>query len=109
MQKLNLPQPIAAYFQADHHDGPAVAHCFTPNGRVRDENRTYSGAAEIEAWKDDSSARYNYVAHPRTIELQGHSHIVISQVTGNFPGSPIDLRYTFVLEHDKIGSLEITP
>jgi len=30
-------------------------------------------------------------------------------VTGNFPGSPVDLRYSFALEQGKIASLEITP
>jgi hypothetical protein len=28
-------------------------------------------------------------------------------VTGNFPGSPVELDYTFMLANDKISSLEI--
>jgi hypothetical protein len=30
-------------------------------------------------------------------------------VSGNFPGSPLDLRYVFVLERGKIASLEVAP
>jgi hypothetical protein len=29
MTKLKLPEPIAAYFQADAHAGEAITHCFT--------------------------------------------------------------------------------
>jgi hypothetical protein len=32
---------------------------------------------------------------------------VTSHVVGDFPGSPVNLRYFFVLEGDKIASLEI--
>ena len=30
-------------------------------------------------------------------------------LTGNFPGSPVDLRFFFRLERSTIASLEITP
>lgn len=109
MKDLNLPEPIAAYFDADRQDGQAVAHCFTKDGVVLDEGRTHSGLAAIEAWKTQSSAKYTYTAKPHTLETQGRSYIVTSQVSGNFPGSPLDLRYTFILERGKIASLEIAP
>ena len=35
--------------------------------------------------------------------------IVTSRLVGNVPGSPVDLRYFFKLEGDKIASLEIIP
>ena len=34
--------------------------------------------------------------------------VVTSHLVGNFPGSPVDLRFFFKLEGDKIASLEIT-
>jgi hypothetical protein len=34
MSKLNLPEPIAAYFDADKRDGEAVARCFTNQGAL---------------------------------------------------------------------------
>ena len=34
---------------------------------------------------------------------------ILEQVVGNFPGSPVDLRFFFKLEGDKIASLEIIP
>jgi hypothetical protein len=109
MKDLNLPEPIAAYFDADRQDGQAVARCFTRDGVVLDEGKTHSGLAAIEAWKTDSSAKYAYTARPHTLETKGRSYIVTSQVSGNFPGSPVDLRYTFILERGKIASLEVVP
>lgn len=35
--------------------------------------------------------------------------VVTAHLVGDFPGSPTDLRYFFVLEDDKIADLEITP
>ncbi len=109
MNELDLPEPIAHYFEADGQDGQAVARCFTKGGVVLDEGKTHSGHAAIEAWKTESSAKYSYTAKPRTLETQGRRYIVTSQVSGNFPGSPLDLRCAFILERGKIASLEVVP
>jgi hypothetical protein len=109
MKELNLPEPIAAYFEADRHDGPAVARCFTKEGVVMDEGQTHMGLAAIEAWKTAASAQFSYVTEPVTLEKKDHKYIVTGRVTGNFPGSPVDLQYIFSLELGKIASLEITP
>lgn len=109
MQELNLPEPIAAYFTADQHNGRAVARCFTPDGRVLDEKKIHAGTTQIEAWKDASSAKYTYVVQPCKVETLDRTWIVTSEVSGNFPGSPVELRYAFILERGKIASLEIAP
>lgn len=109
MKALNLPEPIAAYFEADRQDAQAVARCFTKDGMVLDEGHTHSGLAAIEAWKTASTSQYTYTVKPHTLETQGRSYLVTGQVSGNFPGSPLDLRYRFTLERGKIASLEIAP
>lgn len=104
---LNLPNPIAAYFTADLGDNEAVAQCFTDNAIVKDEGHTYNGLSAIKQWKTDSSRKYTYTSEPfASVEIAGKT-IVTSQLTGNFPGSPVDLRYVFDLEGNKIASLEI--
>jgi hypothetical protein len=35
--------------------------------------------------------------------------VVTSRLSGNFPGSPVDLRFFFRLERGRIAFLEITP
>ena len=109
MKDLNLPEPIAAYFEADRRDAQAVARCFTNDGVVMDEGQTHTGLAAIEAWKTAASAQYSYIAEPFALEKKDRKYIVTSRVTGDFPGSPVDLRFVFTLERGKIASLEITP
>ena len=109
MKDLILPEPIAAYFDADGHDGRAVARCFTPDGQVRDEGKTHTGTAAIEAWKAGASRQYAYTVTPFQIEGQDGAYVVAAHVAGNFPGSPVDLRYRFTLQRRKIAALEIAP
>ena len=108
-KSLNLPKPIAAYFTADKGDGEAVSRCFTEDAVVKDEGHTHRGRAAIKAWKTDASTKYQYTCEPFAGEAKDGKTVVTSHLVGNFPGSPIDLRYFFGLEGDKIASLEIIP
>jgi len=104
-----MPKPIAAYFHADKLDGKAVAECFAADAVVKDEGHTHKGRAAIEKWKDDTSKKYQYTSEPLGREECDGKIIVTSHLTGNFPGSPVDLRYFFKLEGQKIVSLEVIP
>ena len=104
---INLPKPIDAYFAADRDDSEAIARCFTDNAIVKDEGHTYNGLAAIKQWKTDSSNKYTYTSEPFASEEKDGKTIVTSRVTGNFPGSPVELRYLFGLVDNKIASLEI--
>lgn len=106
---LELPKPIAAYFTADQADSAAFVRCFTDNAVVKDEGHTYNGSTAIKQWKTDSSKKYIYTSEPLTAEEKDGKTIVTSRLTGNFPGSPVDLRFIFGLEGDKVASLEIIP
>jgi hypothetical protein len=109
MTRLNLPDPIAAYFDADKRDGEAVARCFTKQAVVNDEGQTHCGLAAIKAWKTAASAKYSYISKPFAVEQKDGQVVVTSRLAGNFPNSPLDLRYAFRLERGKIASLKITP
>ncbi len=104
---LNLPAPIAAYFAADNDDGDAVARCFTETAVVKDEGHRYEGRLAISRWKADASARFKYTSEPFALEERDGETVVTGHVVGDFPGSPVDLRYVFVLQGDRIASLEI--
>ena len=103
----SMPLPIVAYFAADGHDGGAVAECFTDDATVKDEGKTYTGHADISDWKANSSRKFAYTVAPFAIENADGRVVVTAKVAGNFPGSPIDLRYLFAVEGSKIASLEI--
>jgi len=106
---LDLPKPIAAYFAADKAGAEAVSQCFTENAVVKDEGHVYHGRAAIRQWKADASARYQYTSEPLACEQKDGKVVVTSRLTGNFPGSPLNLRFFCVLEGEKIASLEIVP
>ena len=106
---IELSQPIAAYFAADRRDGDAVARCFTAGAIVKDEGHTHRGVAAIKRWRAEASAKYEYTSAPFASEEKDGKTIVTSRLTGNFPGSPVNLRFFFAIEGDKIASLEIIP
>jgi len=106
---LNLSKPIAAYFAADKGDADAVARCFAENATVKDEGHTYTGLAAIKRWKAQTSRKYTYTSEPLALEERDSKTVVTSRLTGNFPSSPVDLRFFFKLDGDRIASLEIIP
>ena len=109
MTALKFPEPIAGYFAADKRgDAAAVARCFTKEAVVKDEGQAHAGRAAIEKWKAGASAKYAYTSKPLAVEHRDGGYVVTSRLTGNFPGSPVDLQYAFRLERGKIASLEIT-
>jgi hypothetical protein len=109
MKNLELPEPIAAYFDADTRGAAAVARCFTNDAVVKDEGQTYVGTEAIAAWKTAASTKYAYRSEPFALETKDGRHIVTSRLTGTFPGSPVDLRFRFTLARGKIATLEIAP
>lgn len=106
---LKLPTPVSDYFIADRLDAEAVALCFTDNAIVKDEGHVYNGRAAIKKWKQDVSTKYTYTCEPLACDEQGGKVIVTCRLTGNFPGSPVDLRFIFEFESEKIASLEVVP
>jgi hypothetical protein len=105
---IKLPQAISAYFDADKVDSTLVSECFTEDAVVTDEGKAHSGRDAIRDWKTESSKKYTYTTEPFAIEEAAGKTIITAHVAGNFPGSPVDLRYSFGLKGDKIASLEIT-
>jgi hypothetical protein len=106
---LELPKPVAAYFTADKAGAEAVSRCFTENAVVKDEGHTYQGRTSIKQWKTDAAAKYQYTCEPLACEHNDGKIAVTCRLTGNFPGSPVNLRFFFEPEGDQIASLEIIP
>ena len=108
-KSLEIPLAVAAYFAADKSDGDAVSRCFTDKAIVKDEGHAYHGRPAIGGWSVEASAKYQYTSEPLASVERGGKTIVTARLTGNFPGSPVDLRFFFELEGGKIASLEIIP
>jgi len=105
---IGLSPAISDYFIADQRRDPkAVSECFTGDAVVKDEGQTYNGRDAIEQWVADTYQKYTCTVEPFAIATKDDRMVVTSHLAGNFPGSPIDLRYMFVLAGDKIASLDI--
>lgn len=104
---LSLPMPIARYFSADAAKAGDFSECFNADAVVKDEGHTYVGLPAIQAWKVGIEGKYSYTSEPFVCEEEGGKTVVTSHLVGNFPGSPLDLRYGFSLEGDRIAALEI--
>ncbi|OON62050.1 polyketide cyclase [Massilia sp. KIM] len=107
MSTLTLPAPIADYFAAEH-DPEALANCFVPDAVLKDDGHTYIGVDAIKAFMAAASAKYNATTVPFALNEDGGIQVVRAAVSGNFPGSPVNLSYRFGLERGLIGSLEIS-
>jgi ketosteroid isomerase-like protein len=105
---IDLPTPIAIYIAAENRgDTEAMAQCFAEHAVVRDEGQAIEGLAAIKRWKAETKKKYQHTIEPLACAQKDDTTIVTSRLTGNFPGSPIDLKFIFGLDGDKITSLEI--
>lgn len=105
---IALPAPIAGYFAADQgSDATTVAGHFTADAKVRDEGQTHCGREAIRQWKIASSSKYSYTVDPCAVAYEDGQTVVTAHLAGDFPGSPVDLRYRFTLKGDLIAELGI--
>jgi ketosteroid isomerase-like protein len=93
MINAKLPQPIADYFQAANaHNTDAVVAAFAEDALVTDENREHRGAA-IREWSDQVNEKYKPHAEVTDVAEADDKTVVTADVSGSFPGSPVQLRY----------------
>ena len=105
---IDLPTPIATYVAAENSgDDEALAQCFSEDAVVRDEGKTMKGLAAIKQWKAETRTKYQHTIEPLASVQKDGKIIVTNRLTGNFPGSPIELEFVYTLVGDKIASLEI--
>ena len=108
LRVVDLPTPIAIYIAAENSgDAAALAECFAENAVVRDEGKTIEGLAAIKQWKAETKKKYQHTVEPLASTQKNGKTIVTNRLTGNFPGSPIELEFVFTLDGNKIASLEI--
>src|SRR5438309_8729158 len=105
---VDLPNPIAIYIAAENRgDSESLAQCFAENAVVRDEGQTIESLAAIKQWMVETKQKYQHTIEPLASSQKDGKTIVTNRLTGNFPGSPIELEFVFTLDHNKIAALEI--
>lgn len=102
------PQVILDYLSAAN-DGRIddAAATFTMDSHVHDEDHDHIGLDAIREWITDTTMKH----HPQNEILRvtgtNDTFVVTAKVSGNFPGSPVELDFTFVLRNGKISALSI--
>jgi hypothetical protein len=107
---IQLPGPIERYIQiANAGTSEAAPECFAPDATVYDEGQTYEGVAEIKNWMAATKKKYGHSMTPLDLAERGGQSVLKARLTGNFPGSPVTVNFTFALAGGKVRSLEIRP
>lgn len=105
---LDMPEPVAEYLAAEKaKDADALSRCFAEDGTVHDEGQDYQGRDSIRQWKQAADAKYRYVFQSINVQTFGDLVTVRARLSGDFPGSPVELDHIFKLSGDKIACLEI--
>ena len=104
---IKLPASVSNYLTAEaQKDMDKLSRCFTKDATVHDENQEYQGLDAIKSWKQQTAAKYALVEPLRAAVTEKNVRLH-ARLTGDFPGSPAELDYTFVLANGKIASLHI--
>lgn len=103
-----LPPPLDAFFHGvTAHDADRIAACFAADAVVHDERQDRVGRDAIRSWADETARRYRPSVDVLTCEAGAEQVSVTGRVSGTFPGSPIELRYVFILAGGLVQRLEI--
>lgn len=105
---LALPAPLATFVETyNAHDLDAFADCFAEDAVVRDEGRMHVGRPAIRAWFEEVTRRYRMTVEVTDLVTQDGEPVLCAVVTGDFVGSPLEMRFYLGLEDDKIVALRI--
>ncbi|MGF6108550.1 nuclear transport factor 2 family protein [Pseudomonas frederiksbergensis] len=106
----SLAPAIAAYIAAANaRDTSRVASFFAEDANVFDEGEHQVGPQAIAQWMQDTAQRYQPRVEVLDVQLRTGKVLVHNLISGTFPGSPLELRYTFRLnDQGKIARLDIS-
>jgi ketosteroid isomerase-like protein len=103
-----IPAAVTAWLAAHAaHDADAEVAQVADDIVVVDDGHTYRGREAVRDWSTGASTEYHYTATVLQSEVDGDETVVTARLEGNFPGSPIELRYRFTLTEGQISALVI--
>lgn len=105
---MDMPDVVNMYFDADsRNDTDALSEAFAPEAVVEDEGARHQGVVAIVKWWVAAKQAAQYVAEPLESTVDGDKALVRAKVSGQFPGSPVTLAYSFTIKDGRIARLEI--
>lgn len=105
---IHLPKVVERYI-ATVNSGTTDAQAagFAATATVKDEARTYEGTNAISSWMAETKRNYGHTIEAIDAVARDGKTVLTARLTGNFPGSPVQLEFVFGLEGDLITSLDI--
>lgn len=102
------PEIITRYFNAANAGLiDDASDCFSPDAVVEDEGGVHIGSGAVRAWIHETTEKYQPQVEVLRSEQTGRSVAVTGRVSGDFPGSPVELDYQFTLGDETISKLSI--
>jgi hypothetical protein len=106
---MNLPNVIKDLVKAQNSlDSAAYSNCFSETANVIDEGKTYQGRSEIKAWIEKANQEVAPVMKPIDYQEISSGNVLHAEISGNFDGSPLVLKYHHLFEDGLIQTLQIT-
>jgi hypothetical protein len=72
-------------------DAETLALCLAKDAVMHDEGRDHRGRNAIQQWKREADTKFQYVLEPLDASVAGDTVRVRARLTGDLPGSPIEL------------------
>lgn len=106
---MNLPTVITELVSAQNtYSSVAYAACFSEKAVVFDEGHRHTGRTEIQNWIAEANRNYKTLMKPLKYEAFETESILTAEISGDFDGSPIVLKYHFQLDDTLIHFLKIS-
>lgn len=107
-EQINLPKVILQLINSQNEQNSfKFTENFADKAIVYDEGKEYHGKAEIKHWNEETNQKYKTKLEPIDFLAGEKENILTTMVSGNFPGSPIQLKYYFMINDEKITQLNI--
>jgi hypothetical protein len=107
---MKLTPLLASYVETmNANDSAAFAANFAGDAVVHDEGHEHRGPAAIKAWIEEAHRKYQPTLEVTRVTDDGPETILTGRVSGNFDGSPIELRHCLTIVAGKIAALSIAP
>jgi NAD(P)-dependent dehydrogenase (short-subunit alcohol dehydrogenase family) len=103
---ISLPEAVENFVGATNaHDVDALVAVFDDGATVRDDGKTYVGAAEIRGWVRSHLIDPKIVITPTSFE----GDRLVASGDGEFPGGPLSFAFVFGIQDDQVTDLTIDP
>jgi hypothetical protein len=106
---MNLPNVIRELVKTqNNHDSASYANCFSETAVVVDEGKTYNGKSEIKNWVNKANESINPVMKPLKYRELEKEAVLLAEISGDFDGSPVVLKFYHTIENGLLQRLKIT-